>query len=506
MRGKEGLFQLIKAMSRSEKRYFTLDAQKSGKKGNRYLDMFQYINAMDDYDEIKLKKKFKGTKNLSSDKAYLYDAILRSMRDYRSSKSRSAQIKEKLLDFRYLYELGLYELCEDRLKEARELAVELGDNLVLLEINKEERLLSNVTKNKNYETDIKDLTEDKDKNLKAVYEEFKYLDIHDFLIVEVLKNFEYKSETKKCELRAEIAPATFDLNNTPNFRRAQLRFFQCGALYNQLLGNFEQVFDFYTKVVKWWDDNPKYKEEEFYRHILDMSNLLHACFIKEQFNQIPTLIGKLEKEKPVSFIHQSILFQKIYNYKLMYYINTGTISGTSDIVEKINKGLNTYQLNAGSKMALIFNVAVFLFIQEDYLACINWTKNVFKQFKTSLRKDIKIGIQLLYLAATFESGELENIENTIRSTYRYLHEKANSNKENFEFRIIYFIRQLSTVPQADKKEILQNFKIYLTDVQKNPNERVSLGLDALILCWVESKLQKTTMSKVIQTSNTQQVA
>ena len=97
MRGKDDLFHLIKAMSKSEKRYFTLDAKKSGKEGAKYLSLFQMINGMDEYNEAKLKTKIK--KNLSSDKGYLYEAILRSMRDYRSAKSRAAQIKERIIGF-----------------------------------------------------------------------------------------------------------------------------------------------------------------------------------------------------------------------------------------------------------------------------------------------------------------------------------------------------------------------------------------------------------------------
>ena len=44
MRGKDDIFHLIKAMSKSEKRYFTLDAKKSGKEAAKYLSLFQTID------------------------------------------------------------------------------------------------------------------------------------------------------------------------------------------------------------------------------------------------------------------------------------------------------------------------------------------------------------------------------------------------------------------------------------------------------------------------------
>ena len=51
MRGKQDLFDLIQTMSRSEKRYFTLDAQKSGRDEARYWQLFRAINRMREYDE-----------------------------------------------------------------------------------------------------------------------------------------------------------------------------------------------------------------------------------------------------------------------------------------------------------------------------------------------------------------------------------------------------------------------------------------------------------------------
>ena len=94
---KTDLYQLIKAMSKTEKRYFSIDAKKSGKDSARYLKLFQVINEMEEWDNEKLKRRFK--QNLSADKKYLYEAILRSMRDYRSTKSKAAQVKEKIDGF-----------------------------------------------------------------------------------------------------------------------------------------------------------------------------------------------------------------------------------------------------------------------------------------------------------------------------------------------------------------------------------------------------------------------
>ena len=55
MKDKEDLFQLIKALSKTEKRYFTLDAQKVGRKKSKYMELFQAINDQDDYNDTVLR-------------------------------------------------------------------------------------------------------------------------------------------------------------------------------------------------------------------------------------------------------------------------------------------------------------------------------------------------------------------------------------------------------------------------------------------------------------------
>ena len=353
MRGKADLYKLIQAMSRSEKRYFTLDAQKSGKKGKKYLDLFQAINAMDDYDEGKLKKKF--PRNLSSDKAYLYEAILRSMRDYRSSKSRAAQIKEKLLDFKYLYELGLYDQCEERLKEAKELAEELGNELAMLEINREERRLVKDTskKNKKAKEKLLELIEAKNKTLKAVYYEFKYLDIYDQLLMDAVRYFNFKDEEQKEQLKKSYYSKLFNHESNPALSiHAALRYYQSKAIYAQLMGDFSGVFENYTRVLAWWDDNPKFKEEEFYRYILDASNLLHACYSNNKQNNFLTLLQKLEKENPSNIHDQVVLFGKTASYRLVYYINSGDFKDLDTFVKRIEEGLEKYNLKVANKMTL----------------------------------------------------------------------------------------------------------------------------------------------------------
>ena len=139
----DDLFQLIKAMSKTEKRYFKLDAQKSGEKRSKQVQLFDAINKMDTYVEKKLAKK-SFVKHLAVEKNSLYSKILRSMRSYRSDRSIYAQIKEMILDANNLLAIGLTDQSSKLLKKAKKNAYEVNYYLAILEINKKERHIAKV--------------------------------------------------------------------------------------------------------------------------------------------------------------------------------------------------------------------------------------------------------------------------------------------------------------------------------------------------------------------------
>ncbi|MCP3933495.1 MAG: hypothetical protein GY705_30870 [Bacteroidetes bacterium] len=486
MRSKEDLFQLVKSMSRSEKRYFTLDAQKSGKKASKYLELFQVINAMESHDEKKLKKKF--PRNLPFDKAYLYEAILRSMRDYRSVNSRLARIKEKILDSKFLYERGLYRQCEERLKEAKEMAELLDDQLALLEINKEERRLFRDTKRKIFEAQLENLLSSGKNTLEIIQEEAVFIDLYDWLFIEAIKYLEYRDTKQKETLQKKIPKGLLHPENEPVSPSTKRRYFQCNALYHQLLGDFEKVYHYFSQVVYWWDTNAAYKEEEFARYIVDISNLLHVLFTQEQLQYIPEFLKKLESEIPSNMHDQKMVFQKVSLYKLMYYINTGISDGVDKLVADIDTGLNHFNINPGSRMVLQFNMAVLLFVLEDFERCKSWSKKIIRGVKTELRLDIQKGVHVLNLISSYEIDEPGNIESTYRSTQRFLNKFGKIREECFEAIMLDSIRKLISSPMAEYNRIYIELEEQLLIMKANPRMMVALGLDDLIMAWVQSKL------------------
>lgn len=496
MKGKEDLFDLIQAMSPSEKRYFTLDAQKSSRKGSRYLELFQMINSMEEYDEDLLRRKF--SRNLPFDKAYLYDAILRSMRDYHSARLRSARIKERLLDARYLFERGLYDQCEVRLEEARQFAEELSDKLALLEVNREFRRLILARKGRDFEEKLAAASREGAELLTANLEEFEYLEIYEVLLSRVIRKFELRGQQEKADFQKTLPARRLSEPQSPHTPLGTLKYYQSLALYHQLLGDFERVMDDFSRAVEWWDAHPKYKEEEFYRYIIDFSNLLHAFTSNGQVHALPPLIQQLENSRPESETARSILFQKVTIYRLISYINLGITEDLDKLVAEISRGLDTFQVQTSTRSALISNTAILLFIRGWFADCVVWCGRIIGDRKSKYRQDIRLLAHLLNLVATFEVADWQLLEATYRSTYRFLRKQGSVEELPFEWTVMDFLRRLVSEPREEWPSIWSGFQVYLGEAMANPALKISHGLGQLLALWVESRRLRRPITQVLE--------
>ena len=143
MKPSTDLFELIKSLSKSEKRFFKLSSSlQSGDKN--YLKIFDAIDKQKEYDEDLLKECFEGEtfiKHFPSEKNHLYKLILKSLRAYHSDNSISSILKQEIKNIEILYKKALYKECNKFLGRAKKLAIEHEKFYYLFEMLSLEKLL-----------------------------------------------------------------------------------------------------------------------------------------------------------------------------------------------------------------------------------------------------------------------------------------------------------------------------------------------------------------------------
>jgi len=490
VRGKDHLFQLIKSLSKTEKRYFTLDAQKSGRKESRYLELFRVINDQEDYDEQPLKALF-GTK-LGDDKARLYEAILRAMRDYQSKKSYKTRIKELLTDAKILFERKLYDQSENRLAEAKSLALDLQDHLAVLEINLNQRQLTREVIEKEFEHDVINLIEEKEKHLQLDEEEFWVHDTFDHLVIDILQNRQGLNEAAKTAFKQkyQLLLNLDDTSRKPFFTKRRLH--QCRAFYYRLTGNTEQEFEAFNTALNLWKDYPKNKEEYYHLYLTDGINLLSASMKDEQkVKQFPELIAEIKSQKAPNPQGQKLLFERTTIYYLIFLLNSLDAEFESTIQE-IQEGLQQYDISLSTKLSICLNVSFLLFLNDRYRDCLKWTAQIthLKKKAENIRKDIHLLNQVLILLTEYKLGDYEAIENANRRAARFFQRQPASGLKSLSVLIIGMIKQLqASANTKEEREILLKSKM---DIQElGPN--LGGGIDEICDLWIESEIQQSSI-------------
>ncbi len=120
------LFELIKSLSKAEKRLFMLESARYSSKSNKgYLEVYKLLDKQSVYDEKQLKKKFANTptaKRLPQLKNYLYNLILKILIKFNAQKSIDFEIIELLQGIDILFTKGLYKQAKKLLVKAKKLA------------------------------------------------------------------------------------------------------------------------------------------------------------------------------------------------------------------------------------------------------------------------------------------------------------------------------------------------------------------------------------------------
>lgn len=126
---RDKLFLLVKSMTKSEKRYFSIYTKMHIKgDDNDYMKLFKAFEKQETLNENEIRQWLQGEKlmeHYAVTKSYLYDLILKAMRSY-SKHSADKKVMDILQDVEFLYTKGIFDQALQLNRKARELAWESG--------------------------------------------------------------------------------------------------------------------------------------------------------------------------------------------------------------------------------------------------------------------------------------------------------------------------------------------------------------------------------------------
>jgi hypothetical protein len=501
----DALFLLIKALSKSEKRYFKLFVSRTGEQEDKkFISLFDFLDKQHSYNETELLIKVKTIKaaQLSNLKAHLYEQLLLSLRLCNSNDTIDIRIRE-LLDYALLlYDKCLYSQCVKMLDKAKKMALKNDRSLLLLNILELEKLVITKTialhNEKRVNTIISETVEVSNsiKNINT----FSNLSLKLNSLYTKIGFIRNKSDLRKVQLLFKSSlPAVMDEEALSLQEKLYLYYSFVG--YYFFIQDIEKGYHYAKRWVALFDTHPEMRLPKLELYIKGINNLMVAQFkmLKyEEFNETNKRLNHLRTLPELSDNIQLILFKYSYVHKINRYFMLGDFKTGVSQVSTIEQDLQKFMPKLDKHYVLIFyyKIACLYFGNENFKEAVFWLNKINNSKDIDLREDIHSFARILSLICHFELGHRDLVDYYITATYRFLSKKGNLHE--FQKIILNFLKRLrDEITPADLIKGFQGLKEQLLPLAANPYEkRAFIYFD--IISWLESKIEQKPVQEIIK--------
>lgn len=505
MKPSRELFELVKSLTKSEKRFFKLTSSlQSGEKN--YLKIFEAIDKQSEYDEEIIKAQFKGetfVKHFPSEKNHLYKLILKSLRAYHADNSVSSVLKQEIKNIEILYKKALFKECNKFLVRAKKLAITHEKFYYWFELlNWEKLLLEEAYEAGEFTRDIDELISEE----QEVIEKLRNLAAYHVLYSKI--NFVFRSggfvrseEDRAIVEEISTHPLIKGRNTALSHRAATICYYIQGfcAMANRDLALSYEKF---SRVKAILDENPMVKNDLPRRYVRTLNNILLNLIDLGKSKEAEALIKSMRAlKKDQAFAStdiQVLIFRSTYQGELKLYQSKGEFDSALPLVEDILAGFEMFDDKISKEQQIIFNygIAYTYFGAGEYSKALFWNNKVLNDNEPNLRQDIYSYSRLFNLAIHYELENHDLMEYIIKSTMRYL----NRRQRDYEIEVIIlgFMKKLARAHfQKDAKPIFEEMLKALEGNASLKKDRVLLEYFDY-LSWARSKVDGVSFAEAIK--------
>ena len=504
MKPSSELFDLIRTLTKSEKRFFKMQSSlQSGDKN--YVRLFDLVEKMDDYDEEIVKKTFKGEKfikHLPSEKNHLYKLILKSLRSYYSETSIASSLKQEIKNVEILYNKGLFDECTKFIERSKKLALRYEKFYYLFElISWEKTLLEESFENGRF-IDLDGLIReeqdvlDKLQNLTAyhvLYSKINY----------VFRSGGYSRTEENTQIINEIVehPLIKGKNTALSDRAATICYYT-QAFCNIAKGNTALALEKYRRVMQILDNNEDLRTDLAKRYIRTLSQIIQCLLELKQFDEAKEHIVRLEQLSQIDGFDTPDAIKRIHTElvlsNLKKYIHTaafceGATAMTAEL-ELVNPEDSTLHKEIAIRM--YYYMAYLNFGAAQHNKALHWLNRVINDNENDLRQDLYGYARLFNIVLHYELGNNELLEYTIKSTARYL-QKRSRDFEIEKLVLDQFKKLIRLRTLASKKEQFIDFQEKLKELARNEDGKALLRYFDFST-WIQSKLENCSFEEAMK--------
>ena len=498
------LFELIKTLTSSEKRYFKL-CSKLQAGDNSYMFVFDTLNKQEVYDEKNLIKKlikagylndndhpdiFSG--KLRAYKSYTRTLIMRSLRLMHEKQGTETQNMKNYLENADIFlAKGLLKDALHELINAKAIAQTYNHTLDLIRIVKKELELEQHYGKKDSIEKIRILHS----SIEEFEESIKVQNLYSLLYSEVVihyRNFG-RHKSKDGDVRVLSDKLNVSLFNEAFAKKTfqtHYAFYLIYGYFHLIKNDIPEAKIHFKKVLDLWNEQQHFIEELPKTYVGLISNYLNVCSISnEKDTQFLDYLNIIKNQKHQNIQQRTEQLQEVLFLKLRYTMNFALFNETEKVVKEITKhGEKLMQkISLSRRIAFYYNIIIFHFLKEDFKATnasiLAW--NFFME-KSEQREDLKAHIKLLELIIEYENSQKSDIFKRVRSISSHL-----KYKEMYDKLATIVLKNMVLIETARGRDKVGKMTYFLQDLAElkediGKENTGGLGIYELEL-WLESR-------------------
>lgn len=496
------LFQLIRSLTQTEKRYLKLFLQNHvGGESEKYLGLFDAIEKQNEYDEQKLRS----FPHLAVMKVRLEDTILRSLRDYHSEKSINTKLKAEIRSAEILFDKGLLELAKKQILRSKKIAEEHEEFLCMYELLKLElRIINAQSFSQVTENELNALYRQADECLEKGLNANQYAKFSDSIYFRIRKSgfFRNESEYKKF---ASLIKNPLLRSETKALSSEALYYFHSSHIgLSELHADYHTAYSHNKKILAHLESRPKIIQKQPRLYISMLHNTLVWQYQLKEFKQALESAEKLKRfvveQKnvlPDNLFNRTFYFTNIFS--LLVYSRLGEYDLAVKSIPQFTDEFSALRIKPVNKEAewMFFDAcAVAYFGAGNFSEAAKYLNKIIQDNEGDLRSDMQSMSRILSLLVHFELGNQELLRYMVKWTYRFLVKRNRLYK--FETIILEFIRKkiqhLTTRKQ--RTEAFVELKKELEKLLPDKFQRRPLD-DFEFIEWLQSKIENRPLSRIL---------
>jgi len=496
------LYELIKSLNKTEKRYFKLySSRHTIGEQNNYNSLFDFITKMDTYDEELIIIHFKGEAFLnrfSITKGRLYTHILNALDLYYSTSSVDAQLYKIIHSSDILFNKGLYQQSEKILNSAEKLARKHGKELLLLEIKDKQKKLIEKESYSELKKNQLTLLFKEEKQLVSEIEKYHLLwHTKSLLFNEINLRGIIRSETDINSLKTIIDKISNVQTNTSSAKIKYL-YHHTNSAYFFALNDLQNCYLHILKSKALVENNSHLFEDTPNTYFSLITNLIYIATKLKKYQESSEFLAVLksipESKKYISTIDLDIkYFSSIYSLELFLKIEQSDYEGATLLIPKIVNGYNQFgsQINSIRKAYIDFKIAIVYLSTGKYEDALHWITQILNAEGLDKKQDIYCFAQIINLILHFELKNSRFLPYALNSTKRYL--KGRKRLFKFEELFLKIIGKISKTDlnKFDIEDILIPIEKELFELKNDQFEQVVFDYFDFAT-WVKSKVEGKT--------------